>query len=188
MNTRLLLTLAIMVAAATPASAQPEIASAKSDPDPRVSLTFSPVHLILPMVEVTGELRLAPNIGAAVILGGGSFSGERLGDPADPNRYSAFEIGGQFRYYLSGSFRSGLQVGGEVMYLTVSTDSAGVSATGEGLTAGPFVGYKHAWPIGLTLKAQIGGQLLLARAEAGDSSAEDREVGLLLNLNAGWSF
>jgi hypothetical protein len=61
------------------------------------SITFSPLHLLQPFLQVTGELRLDDKIGAAAILGAGQVS-------EDSRRYGAWEVGGQFRYYLFGSF------------------------------------------------------------------------------------
>lgn len=188
MNTRLLLFLVALTSASTAAAAEPTVTE-RADDLPVFSLTFSPVHLALPMLEITGELRLGDRLGAAAIAGGGAFTGERLGDPGDDNTYSAFELGGQLRYYPLGSFRSGMQLGAELMYLSVDAEGAAGSARGEGLTAGPFVGYKHAWQVGLTLEAQIGAQLLLLRASSDSgASADDSRAGVLLNLNAGWSF
>lgn len=175
--------------AIAPAVAEAETAADESARStPQVAITFSPLHLVLPMVEVAGEFRLADQISAAAIAGAGSFSGNRLGDPADDNQYTAWEIGGQFRYYLLGDFARGLQLGAEVIYLDVAAEGALGSAEGEGLSAGAFGGYKHTFSFGLTLDGQLGAQAILVRAQNGEARASDEIVSVLLNLNAGWSF
>ncbi len=60
--------------AAPPPAGAPVTATraAPSAPTHRFSLTFSPLHLILPVVEVTGEIALGRKGGLAIIAGGGS--------------------------------------------------------------------------------------------------------------------
>lgn len=53
------------------------------DDGPSMSLTFSPLHLVLPILELTGEYRVNPKLGVAVILGGGKVTPET----ANPRRY-----------------------------------------------------------------------------------------------------
>src|SRR5690606_13892868 len=194
MNLRLASPFALLSFLAASAAAPP-VARAQDEPVqveaaaplPTLSITFSPIHLVMPVVEVTGELRLAPTLSAAIIGGAGRLGGDRV-NAVDDRSYSVFELGAQVRWYALGDFRSGLQLGAEALYLEVATDDDGVSATGEGLALGPFVGYKHTFPIRLTLDAQVGAQALAVRADSGRSSAEDKDVIVLLNLNAGWSF
>jgi hypothetical protein len=149
-----------------------------------VSITFSPVHLVLPVFEVTGEVRAADRIGVAGILGGGSVDVEGLAD-----RVSMFEVGAQGRFYALGSFRHGLQVGGEAMYVHASAASGGVTATAAGVSLGGFVGYKWIAGIGFTFDGQLGYQVygLGASSSEGETS-EQSGHGVLLNLNVGWSF
>src|SRR5687768_4310361 len=70
----------------------------------RFSLTMSPVHLALPVVELTGEFRLLDKLGVAAVAGAGNSSGIFVG-----------EAGAQIRYYLIGTFIHGMQVGGEIL-------------------------------------------------------------------------
>lgn len=150
-----------------------------------VSLTLSPLHLLLPLVELTGEVRAADDIGLAIIGGYGSISD-----------FDVYEIGGQFRYYATGSFDQGLELGAEVLHVGVSSPSGSVNVTGAaaGLAVGPFIGYKLTTRGGFTFDVQGGVQYMTARASAksqgsGQSAQTDGKALIpLLNLNAGWSF
>jgi hypothetical protein len=55
------------------------LGTAHADKQPRVALTVSPVHLLLPMGELTAELRIADRIGVAAVVGAGSVSDEPTG-------------------------------------------------------------------------------------------------------------
>ncbi|QDG52568.1 autotransporter domain-containing protein [Persicimonas caeni] len=161
-----------------------------------MSVTFSPVHLLFPIVELTGEFKADDNWGAAIIGGYGSLTQNDgvLGEQT----YDVWEVGGQFRYYALGDFDHGLQVGGEVLYVNVSNDietsSGTVSGTGEGVAVGPFIGYKIATDLGFTFDGQLGYQRVGIGAEAKNESSgdsvtdESSDWGPLLNLNIGWSF
>lgn len=150
------------------------------DSGPRVSLTISPLHLVLPIVELTGEYRVNPKLGIAVIVGGGKVT------PENSQSSSVFEIGGSARYYVLGSFRKGIQLGAEVDYLHVSAD--GTEVKGAGIAAGPFVGAKWVSSFGLTFDGQIGGQYLKAQARSNTATANASNTVVLLNLNVGYSF
>jgi hypothetical protein len=159
------------------------------DPGPRqrVSVTFSPVHLILPMVELTGEFALRPRVSVAGILGLGAVrvSGETFG---------VFEIGAQGRFYLLGDFTHGLNLALEFIYLGISNagSGSGFLASGAGLSLGPLLGYKLATRVGFTLDIQGGAAVVAvgARASGGGTSAtaSDSRFIPVLNLNLGWSF
>jgi hypothetical protein len=184
------LIIAASLATATAAGAAPaEDAVVKArDDDRRFSLTFSPVHLVLPVVEVTGELRAADRVGVAVVAGAGTVPIEGLDE-----RVFAYEIGAQGRFYLLGDFDGGLQVGAEALWLGASSDDVdGVEAVAAGLAIGPFAGYKHTFSFGLTLDGQVGAQYIAIAAEASDGdrteTEADQDVIVLLNLNVGWSF
>jgi hypothetical protein len=160
------------------------VSAAPTEPLPYLTLTVSPVHLILGMVEGTLELRIAPRFGLAGVVGGGAMT---AGDVTA----TVFEIGGSGRYYVSGDFRSGVQLGAELLFASASASSSNedLSAFGAGLTLGGFVGYKKTWASGFTFDGQAGVQTLAVAAETnqGDRIEESR-MGLLLNLNVGWSF
>lgn len=146
------------------------------------SLTISPIHLLLPVVELTAEARVHDKVGVAVIAGAGKYS-----DP-DVSGISAtvFEAGGQVRFYVVGDFRHGMQLGGELLYLHLYDDRIAIS--GEGLAVGPFIGYKIMVDAGFTFDAQVGFEHISARADGSGSTANDKSFIPLLNLNVGWSF
>lgn len=156
-----------------------------------LAITISPFHLFLPMAEVTAEYALAPKLGLAGILGFGQVSTEDI--YGKESAFSVFEIGASGRYYLVGDFRHGLQVGLEALYMKVSGSVEDAFGVGEGLSIGPFVGYKYTASFGLTLELQGGAGYTLVGAEAsndeGDSAtASDSQVLPIVNINLGWSF
>jgi hypothetical protein len=63
-----------------------------------------------------------------------------------------------------------------------------------GLAVGPFVGYKYAARLGLTVEVQLGVEFAAIQAHASDSStgqvvqSSTNTVLPLLNVNLGWSF
>jgi hypothetical protein len=149
----------------------------------------------MPVFELTAELRLHNNIGLALIAGTGEV---RTTDSLN-NSYSfkVYELGGQFVAYPISNFDDGLQLGAELLYVSVDTkDYPGtvkVSGSGEGLAMGPFVGYKVGLKGGFTFVVQGGFEYVTMRAKASDSSGttasgSDNSVIPLLNLNLGWSF
>lgn len=165
-----------MLVAASPAAAD--------GAHPRVAVTVSPLHLFVPMAEITVEARVAPRIGVAVIGGIGAIR-----DQATDERIRLFEGGASARYYVLGSFRHGLQLGAEALYVhaDATADATGVQAAGLGLS--PFVGYKWTHRTGVTVDTQLGVTYLAARADADTgATAETRDVAPMLNLNLGYSF
>jgi len=159
----------------------------------KVALTISPLHLIIPMVEVTGEVRLLDKVSIAGILGGGRIQGASGSTNVD---LTIYEIGAQARYYVTGSFDSGAQVGVELLQLGVTGGATDgeitASASGEGFSAGAFAGYKHTFGFGLVLDGQLGYSTTLVKAsasgEGASASASQSGRGVLLNLNIGWAF
>ena len=158
------------------------------------ALTVSPLHLIAPIVEVTGEGRLTGRGGLALIGGVGSLKGEvndAFGNTSTES-FGVWEVGASGRYYLVGDFDHGMQLGGEILYVDVDVEGETVSGTGSGLAIGPFLGYKVSADFGFTFDSQLGFQYLAggAEAESGGQTAEEEasEVIVLLNLNIGWAF
>jgi len=144
----------------------------------RVSMTLSPLLLILPIVQVTGEFRVSDKMGVAAVFGLGSVLS-----------FFTVQLGAQFRYYLLGSFIHGLDLGAQVLTLALF-DNGGSLAAG-GISLAPFVGYKIATNIGFTFDAQIGPDFALVGASSsltGQNTDASGAIGLLLNLNVGWSF
>ncbi len=153
--------------------------AAPSDAAPHeLAVTISPIHLAIPVVELTGEYKLVDRQSAALILGAGTSGG-----------VGAFEIGGQYAYYLLGNFDHGLKLGLEGIFVAAG-GSAGTSVTavGGGVSVGPFLAYKIAFDFGLTFDLGAGAQYVFITASDGTNSASADGFGLLLNLNAGWSF
>jgi hypothetical protein len=178
---------------AQPSAAEPVVGSVapgpspaqEQDSGPKISITFSPLHLILPIVEFTGEYRVAPKIGAAIIVGGGSVK-------AGSTTANAFEVGASVRYYLLGNFAKGLQLGGEVDYLKVAATQSDVAAKAQGVAVGPFFGGKWTSSFGLTFDGQLGYQYLVAQGHASSGTSASTSNAsknlVLLNLNVGFSF
>jgi hypothetical protein len=166
--------------AQTPADVQPLAPAAR--PDPSIAITVSPIHLLIPMAEVTAEVRLAPKLGLAVIGGVGRM---RLATTNDS--VGLVEGGGSVRYYVTGSFRSGLQLGAEALYVHASTDDMTVDVKARGLAVSPFVGYKWTHRSGFTFDGQIGASYMAVQAKSTTQTAEKSKVGPMLNLNVGWS-
>lgn len=177
-------------------------AARKPDEDKlrRAYLSFSPVHLILPMAEVMAEFRVHPKIGVAAIGGYGKVTVRSLAvsrGPSSPllstqeTSVSVYEVGGQFVGYPLGTFDHGMQVGAEVLYLGASTSAqqgdVKVVASGAGLSTGGFVGYKLATRVGFTFNVQGGVGYLAVQASGGGASASDSRIYPLLNANVGWS-
>jgi hypothetical protein len=161
---------------APPAAAAPDL--------PTVAITISPVHLGVPMAEVTTEVRVADKLGIAAILGVGSFR-----DKATDMTVNLFEGGVSARYYVLGTFRKGLQLGAEALYLKADTDASNIDVKAAGLSLAPFVGYKWTHSTGFTFDGQLGAAFVVARAKAETGQmAGDSRIGPLLNLNLGYSF
>jgi hypothetical protein len=152
-------------------------------PHPRrvFSLTISPLHLFLPVVELTGEARVHDKVGVAVVGGAGKYTDDSVNISA-----TVYELGAQVRFYVLGDFRQGLQLGAELLYLHLNAPD--IVATGEGLAIGPFIGYKIIVDAGFTFEAQLGFEHVSAQAQSGGSSESQKDYIPLLNLNIGWSF
>jgi hypothetical protein len=159
-----------------------QTASAQPPDDPSVAITVSPLHMFVPMAELTTEIRLAPKLSVAAIAGVGAFH-----DQATNARVTLVEGGASLRYYLTGSFRSGVQLGAEAAYVHASTTDMTIDIRARGLGLSPFVGYKWTHHSGFTLEAQGGVTWVAADARSSTASASRSAVGPMLNLNVGWS-
>lgn len=143
------------------------------------------------------EFKAHEKWGLALIGGAGMTSTKSA--IVGEQHFMAWEVGGQFRYYLLGDFDHGLQVGGEVLYVDVY-DEAADSYTGnasrvrKAMGVAPFAGYKVATKLGFTFDAQLGIQRRFILAEAhqtasGSSVSDDDNAWRpILNLRVGWSF
>lgn len=150
-------------------------ARAEAQAPPRLtSITISPIQLFNPVLEITGERRLASKLAVAAIVGAGSVSEEG-------KRHGVWEVGGQFRGYLLGSFNHGLMLGVHVGYLHAAGQLESPTSYYVGTQAGAFVGYKIARKAGFTVDMQLGPVYVRA-------SATNTELQTLANLKVGWSF
>ena len=180
----------LSLAAATARAATDLDLEAKAHPRRTVSITLSPIHLFLPVVELTGEWRAMNKLGIAVVAGGGKVKPDNAltGDPS----IAVWEAGASVRYYVLGDFRHGMQLGGEAIYMHASTSNQNVRVAAEGFSLGGFAGYKVMADAGFTFDAQLGYQVIGVGASGTDgqsSAADSRSTsGVLLNLNVGWSF
>jgi hypothetical protein len=128
--------------------------AARAPPIPRFSLTFSPLHLVGPMLELTGEGKLDDRFGLAAIAGFGTLATGNA-------RASVYELGVSARFYPIGDFRHGLQLGIETLYAGADSSGKGSASDGgsraaTGVSVGTFLGYKYAAAVGFTFEAQGG--------------------------------
>jgi hypothetical protein len=140
-----------------------------------VSITISPFHLLNPELHLTGELRLAPKMSAAVMLGAGRITDEG-------KRSGIWEVGGQFRYYLLGSFTHGMMLGVDAGYIDVDAQIENPIEYLVGTHAGGFLGYKFSMKNGFTTEIQLGPIYLWGE------NPETSESQTLEAFKVGWSF
>jgi hypothetical protein len=110
----------------------------------------------------------------AASLGVGRIAEER-------QTYRIWEVGGQLRFYLLGSFSHGMIVGADVGYVDVNGQPEGAMEMLVGTRAGGFLGYKKTLKGGFTVEAQLGPVYVWG-------NADDSELQTLTRLNVGWSF
>lgn len=176
--------------------AQTETRPAPAPPAPehRLTVLWAPLRLVVPLVELTVEYRVADKIGASITLGGGKrtlSTGNNMDVPGNE-----LEGGAQARYYALGDFSRGVELGAELLYERVRFDEplpAGVvGVAAGGLTVGPFVGYKVATKRGFTFEGQLGARYLVVEPPVQGSAAGMPAIEStwlpLLHLNVGWSF
>jgi len=152
--------------------------AATSEGAHRLSLTFSPIMLMLPVGKATAEFRFADELSTAAVLAGGIGGGNLL-----------FEAGAQVRSYATGGFEHGVHLGAEgaVIFAYIPEGTRAV-VPGVALSAGPLVGYKWIANTGFTFEAQVGMAFTLALTQHEAGSTWDASVVPLVNVNVGWSF
>ena len=88
-------------------------------------------------------------------------------------------------------YRRGLEVGAEILYMSVNGSFQSTTGFASGLAMGPFIGWKTTSHAGFTFDVQGGVEVVTLGASASDSSttATDSKTDFipLLNLNIGWS-
>ena len=157
-------------------------APVRAERDEQVTVTWSPIHLVLPLVELEGEYNVAPHMGVGAIIGAGRVSSED-----DTVTATAIEAGAQLNYYFLDRF-SGLHAGLEGIYLHLGDVEQDTTASGAGFAVGPYAGYKLMTSVGITFVAQLGVSYLAFNAKTSTQSSSDSKISPLLNLNVGWSF
>ncbi len=180
-------------------AAPPPVASPPPPQPPRdVTLSFSPLHLLLPVLELQAELRLGNYFGLTAFGGVGRVTVE-VPDSYDPRAtdeeaLTLYEAGAILSVYPLEPFRS-LMLGVELDWVHVSSDDLGdesIQGFATGLSLGPLLGYKHVSAAGFTVVVQGGVARIALHAEASDEAGTDEEDDEqwvpILNLNLGWSF
>lgn len=160
--------------------------------EPRFTVMWAPLRLVVPLVEATVEYRVADKIGASITVGGGKRT---ITNGMTEVPGTEIEGGAQARYYAIGDFDHGMELGIEALYERVRFEEplpAGVAGVAAGgLTIGPFIGYKVAAAVGFTFEAQLGARYLAVdppvQGSAGMAMIESRWLPIL-HLNIGWSF
>lgn len=143
-------------------------------PEKRLTVSVSPLHLMAPVAEVTGEYAVSEDFGVAGIAGVGGRDGAYM-----------LGFGAQAIWYATGDFQQGFQVGGELIYNEVGASWRGHSvALLGGLGLAPFVGYKVSSVEGFTGIIQAGPQFISGANAFGGSGAA---TAFMLNLNVGWT-
>jgi hypothetical protein len=199
-----------MYAQASLGGTPPDRRSSKLEPgEHQFSLVVSVAHpLAFSIYDGSGEFRLGRHAGLAVVLGAGSISMKQFYKSLPDEKAHIWAGGLQLRFYPIGTFDHGLQLGAEFIYLSGSASTSGtitdesdpnlsytgaLTVKGTGFKVGPFVGYKVALPVGLTLAAQIGVDYLslkgIAKVDSGGSrTGETKTPFLLADAGVGWSF
>jgi hypothetical protein len=180
-----------------PPPAEARLPSAPSfplpEPEPRnLSITVSPLRLLVPLIEVQVELRLG-SFGIALLGGAGQVTID--GGELDGERLAAYELGAIFTGYPLETFEN-LTLGAEVLWLKLDADELGddrIDGFASGVATGPLIGYKTIGDTGFTFSVQGGIAYVVVHAEASNAfdeyEEEDEQTWIpLVNLNLGWSF
>jgi hypothetical protein len=167
--------------------------AAPKDHGDSVALSVSPLHLALPIFEVTAELLLTRSTAVALIGGAGKVSVESTSNGGTSKQsFTVLEAGGPGRYSFYGSSQEGAFAGAELLYVHFSGEADGVTGVGNGFSVGPLIGYKWVWDSGFFIDLNGGVSSVVARASAQDGedseSGESSEVLPNLNFNLGLSF
>jgi hypothetical protein len=174
------------------------IGSASAEPA-NFHQTYSVHPLLLPFgqYQVSGEWRTADKVGVMV-----SPTFIRVVDFQPSGSDELVDFLGvtctlQGRYYVLGTFSKGLFVGGAggggFLSVTTEIDEQDAKYTNAVVVAGPVLGGKLGFPVGLTLDADIG--LLLGQSVSSATVGTTTAPGTstfraqpILEVRAGWSF
>ncbi len=152
-------------------------ASGRSGP-PKRTVSVSIFSLHHPVVEISGEFRIKKNMGLTGIVGAGSMDGSTV-----------LEIGGQYKFFASGNFNNGIQLGLETVYTSISP-LYGTALIKNGLSTGLFFGFKGTDDyMGITMDFQLGFAGVMNTNHANNSSSFAFTEGrIIFRTNIGWSF
>jgi hypothetical protein len=109
------------------------------------------------------------------MVGGGKIKNE-------DKTCNIWEVGGQVRYYIFGSFSHGMMIGSDAGYVGLDAQIEDPIGYLVGAHAGGFLGYKFSMKSGFTAELQIGPIYLWGK------TAATSELQTLEALNVGWSF
>ena len=87
-------------------------ARADDEPERHLTVMVAPLRAIIPLGEITVEYAISQKLGASIELGAGQRSVTAGSDTATGTE---IEGGAQIRYYALGSFRHGMELGGELL-------------------------------------------------------------------------
>ena len=148
-------------------------ARAEGEEYKRLTLTVNAPYLLVPLFELNAEVAVRPNW--SVAIRGGVGNSDLGGVPR-----TIMEFGGQAAYYATGNASRGVQLGLDTRLVSYEGDGM-LAGLGDGIAAGPFVGYKRVFGPGFTLAAQVGAQVAI-------SGESEDPVLPYVALSAGWSF
>ncbi|MBW8886342.1 MAG: hypothetical protein JF616_01185 [Fibrobacteres bacterium] len=163
--------------------------SADEHPMQYVSLTFSPLSLLIPEGEIGIEMRKYEKLGLGVVAGAGRITQV---SPGVKLHLSIYDLGIQANYYAVGSFRHGMQLGFRGVYEHFANPFVHqLPISGSNFKLGSWVGYKYVMKVGLTFQTQIGCQYIWNHESdgiEGGTNSKSESLAPLLELDLGWSF
>ena len=129
-----------------------------------ITLSISPLYLMVPMIELTAEFRVEDTRSWTVFGGVGRWGSDPI-----------YDVGGQVREYVLGDFDDGINLGAEVMYSNVNW----TGKYDKNVAFGPFVGGKISISL-FTVELQGGGHVVIDR--------DSIQLAPLINFTTGISF
>ncbi|GDX81655.1 hypothetical protein LBMAG42_34660 [Deltaproteobacteria bacterium] len=117
---------------------------AEAPKEPTITSTFSvsTLYAYSPMVSLTGELRMAPQMGFAFT---GALGSNRAGDPT-------WDLGAGLDGYVIGNFARGVSIGAVLGASDLGVDPA----IGSALTLTPRLGLKYTFDVPITVEVYGG--------------------------------
>ena len=171
-------------------------------PKRHVTISFEPLHLFYPIVQLGAEVAIADEFSVSVFGGAGKapvdfFVGSGVTVPyTGPDKVNVWEVGGELRYYATGDFAfGGMHVGVEALFMHASIDGPAILAGGAvgglaaGFSVGPNLGWKFVTRGGFTVDSSIGIGFRAAKQSTDPNAPSDDTSAVLLgSLAIGWTF